>query len=117
MTVTYCPTCGLGYNDRNRWGLCPHPPLGDPTAQDLFNRFNARNKTEFPLVLGLNYEDPERVLGRIQLSSKGRAFFNNRDPLPLTLTMGAFQVGEVLIPVEFAITHPPIDPTFGDTRQ
>ena len=115
--MTPCPNCGLSYNEALRWGECPHPMLHDVDAVKQIMKFSERNKTEFPLVLGLNYQDPERVLGRLQLSARGRAFFNNRDPLPLSLTMGAFQVGEVLIPVEFAITHPPLDPVFGDVQR
>jgi hypothetical protein len=115
--MTPCPNCGLSYNEDLRWGECPHPILHDVDAVKQIMKFSERNKTEFPLVLGLNYQDPERVLGRLQLSARGRAFFNNRDPLPLSLTMGAFQVGEVLIPVEFAITHPPLDPVFGDVKR
>lgn len=28
-----CETCGLGYNDTNRWTICPHPHLDDPEAR------------------------------------------------------------------------------------
>lgn len=112
-----CDICGLTYNPKRRWEDCPHPAHNDPGDVIKIERFASKNKAQFPLVLGLDYGDPHRVLGFVKLNGNGREFFNTKTPLPLRLSMGAFQIGEVMVPVEFAITHPPIDPVFGDVKR
>lgn len=112
-----CSRCGSGYNERQRHGSCPHPPINLPDANDQIKRFDQRYIEEVPLMLGHDHSDPTKILGSVKLSAAGRQFFNDTDPLPLTLSLGAFQIGEVLVPVVFSVTHPPLDPIFGDVQR
>lgn len=113
----FCSTCGLSYNTDFLWGQCPHPALHDPDAVKQIMKFSERNTTEVPLLLGADFSDPTKIFGKVALSAHGRSFFNNKNPLPLQLSMAALEVGDTLIPVSFSITHPPIDPVFGDVRR
>jgi hypothetical protein len=109
-------TCGITFSPERAWEYCPHPLLEDQGATAKVDRFAARNTKDVPLYLGAGDRETTPLLGAIQLNGYGRRFFNTKNPLPMTLSVGALEVGSAMIPTEFAIILPPIDPVFGDTR-